>query len=223
MPYRGRTGPFYCRRTCLRGAGHFSQNRQLRDSLRPVLRRVHPELRIWTRLSIPQFQSPSSLFAFRSKAGGKNSGCVSIFGLLDLFDARALMEFAPMLLIVEAVSNTDELIRFCDGEVSRFLPSHTVCFAFAWWDLNQLLLSDRGRKRRGPKEPGDADGAGSVGLAPTTALVEIVWPKRLSASKQLPGNAGILVGQSNRCLVRAGSKRQLSCPALRRTEVFAAN
>jgi len=119
----------------------------------------------------PSVNPPSSVFAFRSKAGGKNGGCVSIFGLLDVpFGARALMEFAPMLLIVEAVSNTDKLIRFCDGEVSRFLPSDTVCFAFRWWDLDQLLLSDRGRKRRGPKEPGNAAARGRLDLPPPPPL-----------------------------------------------------
>ena len=80
------------------------------------------------------FDGEIFLLRLRGKRRQRN-GCVSISGLLDSrFAARALMEFAPMLLIVESASGADRLIRFCDGEVARLLPSDTVCFAFRRWD-----------------------------------------------------------------------------------------
>ena len=71
----------------------------------------------------PVCQALAFSFWFRRRGvGGKRYGCASIFGLFAVpLATRALMEFAPMLLIAEAVSSTDALIRFCDGEGCPFL------------------------------------------------------------------------------------------------------
>lgn len=81
------------------------------------------------------------MFQGEGAMSDKRNDCVSIFGLVgERFDARALMEFAPMLLIVEAVARTDRLIRFCMGRLSVSCHQTLVTSPFAGGMSDGVLL-----------------------------------------------------------------------------------
>ena len=94
------------------------------------------------------------------------------------------------------------------------MPSEIKRFAFRWWEEIGVWLCPNGSVES-VRVRDDAQ------ALPLRGRVRAV--KGLAASKQLPGNAGVLVRQPDRRLVGARSKRHLSRPALWVAEILAAD